>query len=97
MKAYDRGFRDGASGAKQVYGRAYETDKANKAYYQGFADGLRSVNPGKMIVRCNRDATIFAAPVSDSVVCPACYRRYTLEEDGKYRSDRELTVIHKGE
>lgn len=94
MKAYDVGFLHGSTGEKQKQGRAYETDRANKAYFEGFADGLRKRHPGQPIVKCNRDSTIFPAYVhNDSITCPACGRRYMKNEQGEYESDRRLVFL----
>lgn len=94
MKAYVAGYVDGSTGAKQKQGRAYETDKANKAYFKGFADGLRARHPGQPIVKCNRDATIFPAYIhNDSISCPTCARRYIKNEKGDYESDRLLVFL----
>lgn len=95
MKAYDIGYLHGSSGQKQVAGRAYESEKANKAYFEGFADGVRARHPGQMIVQCNRDSTIFAAypqegfnyapdgskATTKAITCPTCARRYFFSQE----------------
>lgn len=95
--AYLKGYNDAITGQKQKTGRAYETDKANNAYFRGFADGLRQQYPGQMIVQCNRDSTIFPAFPNDMgsgeyIECPTCFRRY-FKKDNEYVSDRALTIL----
>jgi hypothetical protein len=58
--AYTIGFQYGKEGTPRPR-RAYESDKANKEFFRGYADGVAAAHPGQMIVRCKRDGTIFAA------------------------------------
>ncbi len=94
MKAYDVGLNDALAGKLQKRGRAYETDKANDAYYAGFAAGIKRMHPSELVVKCTRDFTIFAAAVSSSITCPTCARRFILNENGDYESDRVLEIIY---
>jgi hypothetical protein len=99
-KAYDVGFTAGASNETQKRGRAYESEKANKDYFAGYAAGLKKLFPDKMIVRCNADSRIFPAIIVDYfdndkyIECPLCARRY-FKEGETYSSDRELTILIK--
>jgi hypothetical protein len=94
MKAYDVGFKEASEGKPHKRFRAYETDKANNAYFQGYADGLAKRHPGHRIVKCNRDGTIFAVDRDkDPITCPTCGRGYILDENGIFMSDRPLTIL----
>lgn len=93
--AYDVGFAEGSANQRQKQGRAYESDKANKAYLEGYAAGLKKLFADQMIVKCNREGRIFPAfPQGDRIDCPECGRRYFKEGD-TYSSDRELTILVK--
>jgi len=103
MKAFDKGFAAGKANEKQKYGRAYETDKANREYFDGYAKGIAAAHPScGMVVQCTRDSTIFPAypqaadtrGKSKYVTCPTCDRRY-FKEEGKehYESDRTLKIL----
>lgn len=106
-KAYDVGY-EAATNGQPVKPRAYESDKANNAYRDGYVNGLRARFPDRPIVQCNRDFTIFAAISVNGIAwdhetdrmipaayieCPACGRRYQKMSDGSWESDRKL-VIH---
>lgn len=94
MKAKEKGFQDAMDGLPHKPQRAYETDKANNAYYEGYAEGLRQKYPEHMIVRCTRHFLIFAAIPSDTISCPGCGRGYLREgKSNIWVSDRELKVI----
>jgi hypothetical protein len=88
MKAYDRGFQDGLSNSKDGRYRVYETDKAEKAYWEGYVAGMKHSNPGKRIVECTRDGKFFAVENINLCTCPTCGRTYINLE-----SDRKLKVI----
>lgn len=49
-----------------------------------------------MVVRCEREGSIFAVKVTPDILCPKCGRNYTLEMD-KWISDRPLTVLYTPE
>lgn len=93
MKAYDRGVADGMIGNRKDRSRIYETDKAEKAYWQGYIHGMKAAYPGKIIVQCERDGKIFAISSLDvkKIVCPTCARVYVKEGD-EFHSDRKLTI-----
>lgn len=100
--AYQTGFDDATLRHPMRRGRAYESDKANKAYYQGYADGMKALHPELAVAQCQRDGTIFSAlpepyilpsGPTEYVECGTCGRRYFKEGD-KWVSDRELKVIH---
>lgn len=100
MTAYEKGHLHGKTMLGQINGRAYESDKANNAYFQGYAAGLRELHASQMIVQCTRDNTIFPAyPQGGTITCPTCARRYKFELQvpgypgpGWY-SDRALNIL----
>lgn len=94
MKAFDRGLTDGRLGSRRDRARTYESDKAEKEYWRGYVLGVEQANPGKAIVQCERDGTIFTIPTmnTDRIDCPTCGRGY-IKEDHDFVSDRKLTVL----
>lgn len=84
MKAYDRGYLEGIAGKPHVKGRAYETDKANKAYFQGYAMGLHVRHKDRKIVKCNSDSTIFAAIVVPYITTYVFPDGTTVNENMEY-------------
>ena len=99
MKAYDVGKHLALTSQPNHGPRRYETDKAQKAFTQGYIDGLiAKFPPATWIVKCNKEGRIFGflthQEEPDAISCPTCGRRYMLE-NGKYISDRELTIIKR--
>ena len=108
MNAFDKGKLDAINGTVKR-GRAYETNKANDTYFAGVVAGLCERHPGQMIVRCERDGTIFAAypeplqiPVwndntvthkTTSTITCPTCGRRYIREDNDFVSDRKLTIL----
>ncbi len=94
--AYNVGFELGKSGEEIRNIRRYETEKAQNNFLDGYVAGLQISNPGQWIVQCNREGRIFpVTPNRKRYSCPTCGRLYELEDDGIYRSDRDLKIITK--
>lgn len=94
LNAYDQGFQDGTNKVRKDRVRHYQTDKAEKSYWQGYLDGIAKASPGKMIVRCEREGAVFATIRQDNITCPVCGRGYCF--NGKdWESDRLLTILKK--
>lgn len=92
LSAYQNGFQDGLNASRHNRVRIYETDKAEKEYWRGYANGVRFNNPDKMTVRCEREGKVFATIEKDEIVCPTCGRTY-IREEGHWESDRRLTIL----
>jgi hypothetical protein len=90
MTAYEKGRRAGLASERKDRTRMYESDKAEKAYWNGYIDGMKLANVGKYIVQCEREGKIFATADVNDCYCPTCGRRYINGE-----SDRKITVIAK--
>lgn len=92
--SYFVGIEDGKANARSAGGRRYETDNAEERYWWGYAIGVSIANPGKAVVRCEREGKVFASVLGRTVECPTCRRVYVLEGE-KWISDRELTIIYE--
>src|SRR5687767_10189283 len=89
----DRGFEDGLAGCRIDRIRTYDSEKAEKAYWDAYRAGMAQANPGKWIVQCEREGRIFAVnPNPEYAQCPTCGRRY-MKEGNVYMSDRKLTIL----
>lgn len=91
--AYEIGFREGTENFRKDRVRRYETNYAERTYWLGYLEGVKKANPGKMVVRCEREGKVFAvSPNATEILCPTCGRTY-IKEGKDFVSDRKLTIL----
>jgi hypothetical protein len=106
MKAYDKGFRDGRNSVPKAGFRAFESDRANKEYFRGYADGVAATYPTRTIVKCPKDSAIFAAipepymipreGLTAKIDCPVCGRGYFQDNDtGEFVCESALIILRQ--